>query len=145
MSLSDNETTPSKPPLAPPIVRSKSPPLAFERTSNDALVPPTETKSHRTESLASPSPSSMGRRSPLSLSGSEQDLQAIIEQQANTIAKLHDAFAQERKTWKLEKDWLYQRIASFEQLLKSADHHRSVKTIDNTTLSTSVLTLNKPG
>lgn len=54
----------------------------------------------------------------------EQDLQVIVDQQANAIQLLHEAFAAERQVWSLEKDRLYQRIASLEQLLKTRDHYR---------------------
>ena len=54
----------------------------------------------------------------------ERDLQVIVDQQASAMDRLHEAFAAERQVWSLEKDWLHQRIASLEQLLKTRDHHR---------------------
>jgi len=65
----------------------------------------------------------MGLTSPQA-PGSELDLQGIVDQQANAIQLLHDAFAAERRVWSLEKDRLYQRIAGLEELLKSRGHHR---------------------
>ena len=55
---------------------------------------------------------------------SEQDLQVIVDQQASALQLLHDAFAAERQVWSLEKDRLYNRIASLERLLKTRDHYR---------------------
>lgn len=65
----------------------------------------------------------MGLSSPQA-QGDEPALQAIVDQQANAIQLLHDAFAAERQVWSLERGSLYQRIAKLEQLLKNRDHHR---------------------
>lgn len=113
--------------VSPPIAqRARSPPLAFVPTSNDALFPlrsPSVAESHRDHSrVHSPSLSAMGLTSP-----QEQDLQVIVDQQANAIQLLHEAFAAERQVWSLEKDRLYQRIASLEQLLKTRDHYSPAK------------------
>lgn len=90
--------------------------------------------------LTSPSASIMGRLSPGD--GSEQHLQVIVDQQANAIQLLHEAFAAERQVWSLERERLHQRIANLERLLKNGDHHRSVAaweigdaTVDLTRLS----------
>lgn len=67
----------------------------------------------------------MGRTSPLTPgSMHEQHLQILVDQQANAIQLLHEAFGAERRAWSLEKERLYQRIASLEQLLKTGDHWR---------------------
>ncbi|EMC99060.1 hypothetical protein BAUCODRAFT_64864 [Baudoinia panamericana UAMH 10762] len=59
---------------------------------------------------------------------SEQGLQVIVDQQSNAIQLLHEAFAAERQVWSLEKDRLYQRIASLEKLLlKTRDHYSPAK------------------
>ena len=54
----------------------------------------------------------------------EQHLQILVDQQASALQLLHEAFGAERQAWGLEKERLYQRIASLEQLLKSGDHWR---------------------
>jgi hypothetical protein len=120
----------SSPPLAgtPPVPkRAKSPPMAFERTSNDALAPrisppfayhnidPFTSTSSR---VMSPNGSSYGGGSP--------DLQAIIHKQSNAMAQLHSAFAAEREAWTMERDNLYQRISSLEKLLITNSAHRYV-------------------
>lgn len=113
----------SSPPAQIP--RVKSPPLAFEKTPNDALLPPTDTGNPTGGSLAGSPSNNMGRASPLSPgSMHEQHLQILVDQQANAIQLLHEAFGAERQAWVLEKERLYQRIASLEQLLKSGDHYR---------------------
>jgi len=65
----------------------------------------------------------MGLLSP-DVSSGEQRLQVIVDQQANAIRLLHEAFAAERQVWSLEKERLHQRIGSLEQLLKTHDHYR---------------------
>lgn len=108
---------------SPPVPRVKSPPLAFERTPNDALLSASDVANPVGASLGSPS--NMGRASPLSPSSMhEQHLQILVDQQANAIQLLHEAFGAERQVWGLEKERLYQRIASLEHLLKSGDHWR---------------------
>ncbi|KXT17515.1 hypothetical protein AC579_3201 [Pseudocercospora musae] len=102
----------------------KSPPLAFEKTPNDALVPPIAPPPNDGELPKSPS-EAMGRLSPLS--ESPLDLQAIIEKQADAIKHLHKAFAVERESWDLERKSFHNRIASLEQLLKNGEHHSPAK------------------
>lgn len=108
--------------------RPKSPPLAFERTSNDALIPPTQNRRSRSTSPSSRSNSNsnlnMGRASPLSPASNVGLLHVIVDQQHETIQGLHDAFAKERHTWGLERQHLLERVAQLEQLLKSDDHWR---------------------
>ncbi|KAF2165403.1 hypothetical protein M409DRAFT_24253 [Zasmidium cellare ATCC 36951] len=111
---------------SPPVPRVKSPPLAFERTPNDVLLAPTDTGNSTGGSLGSPS--NIGRASPLTPgSMHEQHLQILVDQQANAIQLLHEAFGAERQAWSLEKERLYQRIASLEQLLKTGDHWSPAK------------------
>lgn len=55
---------------------------------------------------------------------SERGLQQIVDQQATTITKIHEAFAEERRVWVLEKTRFLHRIAMLEQLLRTNDHHR---------------------
>ncbi|KAI6824509.1 hypothetical protein KC340_g12319 [Hortaea werneckii] len=124
---SEFRVSPPPPPSAPPA--RKSPPLAFAPTSNDALaprIPPPQ--NFNTDLLAShlDSQSTMGLSSPQA-QGDEPALQAIVDQQANAIRLLHDAFAAERQVWSLERGSLYQRITKLEQLLKNRDHHSPAK------------------
>ncbi|KAK5133227.1 hypothetical protein LTR08_008062 [Meristemomyces frigidus] len=109
---------------------AKSPPLAFAPTSNDSLLsrlsPPYADTNTSPLSLPSPSRHTMGLTSPQA-PGSEQDLQLIVDQQANALHLLHDAFAAERRVWSMEKGRLYSRIASLEQLLKTRDHYSPAK------------------
>ena len=113
------------PPAAPK--RAKSPPMAFERTSNDALAPivsppvayqnidPFTSTSSR---VMSPNGSIYG--------GSSPDLQAIVHKQSKAMAHLHSAFAAEREAWVAERDNLYQRISSLEKLIITNSGHRYV-------------------
>lgn len=120
-ALSDSAKTQ---PLDSAPARSKSPPLAFEKTPNDMLVSPSF-RPHFVDhdiGLTSPSLSALARRSPGE--ASEQHLQVIVDQQTNAIQLLHEAFAAERQVWSLEKERLYQRIASLEKLLRNGDHYR---------------------
>lgn len=105
--------------------RAKSPPLAFAKTSNDSLAPLTSPSSQTAPITDSASTLShiMGRLSP-ARPGEEPDLQVVVDQQAAAIQLLHDAFAAERQAWSLEKERLYQRIASLEKLLKTGDGYR---------------------
>lgn len=103
--------------------RPKSPPLAFEKTSNDSLAPLTASQSSPPEGDADPLSSVMGRFSP-PRAGSEHEWQVVVDQQAAAIQLLHDAFAAERQCWSLEKDRLYQRIAKLERLLRAGDGYR---------------------
>lgn len=94
----------------------RSPPMAFEMTSNDALWAPSQA---RVSPLTSP---------PLSLfldfSPSECEMQAQLDKQADALRLQNQAFAAERESWQLERDRLYRRIGALETLLKSASGHR---------------------
>lgn len=105
--------------------RAKSPPLAFEKTSNDSLAP--LASSHQdSHSLGGGigQATDMGRHGPSQTNGDSQDLQVVVDQQASAIQLLHDAFEAERKSWNLERDRLYLRIANLEKLLKTGDGYR---------------------
>lgn len=107
--------------------RPKSPPLAFEKTPNDALAPlispPSDAKpSYRNFHVTSPpSKGTMGRLHP---SEQQEDLQVVVDQQASAISLLHDAFAAERQAWSLERERLYGRIARLEALVRRGEGHR---------------------
>ncbi|KAK4962890.1 hypothetical protein LTR10_000517 [Elasticomyces elasticus] len=114
--------------LSPTSIRPKSPPAAFEPSSNDSLAPLSSPA--RTRLSLDPfalTPSIMGLTASPAHSGSGMDLQVIVDQQASAIALLHEAFAAERQVWSLEKDRFLQRISSLEQLLKNGDHHSPAK------------------
>ena len=119
------------PPLVgtPPVLapkRAKSPPMAFERTSNDALAP--RISPPFTYQNIDPFTSASSRA--MSPNGSaypgSPDLQALVHKQANAIAQLHLAFAAERDSWSYERENLYQRISSLEKLLNTNNGHRCV-------------------
>jgi hypothetical protein len=120
-------TTPSVGELSAEFARQKrvkSPPLAFEKTSNDSLAPltsPTRSRLGQLDNIAR-SPT-MGRLSPLQ-EGEGLDLQVVIDQQASAIQLLHDAFAAERQAWSLERERLHYRIANLEKLLRTGDGYR---------------------
>lgn len=112
------------PPTPSADVAPKSPPLAFERTPNDSLVPPTQ-QPRPNAAERHDSPSDMGRTSPLSpATVDESSLYALVNKQRDTIDGLHKAFEEERKAWKLEQAWLNSRIARLETLLKHGHHWR---------------------
>ncbi|KAK5108771.1 hypothetical protein LTR62_007831 [Meristemomyces frigidus] len=125
-ALSESASTVSPPPTDS---IPKSPPLAFSRTSNDSLAPFTSIPLQSQRSTQSESDLSSPRsRSALSIMGlTESDLQKVVDQQSSAIDRLHDAFGAERQAWVSEKAWLYQRISSLEQLLKTRDHHSPAK------------------
>lgn len=118
------------PPLAetPPVPkRAKSPPMAFERTSNDALAPiisPPFDNYQNVDPFLSFSSRVMSPNG--SMYGDSPDLQAIVHKQSKAMAQLHLAFAAEREAWSLERDSLYQRISSLEKLLITNSGHRCV-------------------
>ena len=103
----------------------KSPPLAFEKTPNDALAPLTSPPQPTLDGAGSSSQFGMGRFTPPSQDA--QNLQAIVDQQNESIDLLHHAFAAERRVWTLEKERLHQRVASLEKLLKMGDGYSPAK------------------
>ena len=122
------DATPPSPPPLPSISEQslpagenkrppKSPPLAFEPTPNDALAPRIPQNQNN---LTSPPQHSadMGLTSPPLQSSDARELQRIINQQAMALKLAHQAFAAERQAWDLERDKLFSRIMSFEQLLR---------------------------
>lgn len=105
----------------------KSPPLAFEKTSNDALAPliSPEVQLDPLDPLSPPSAADMGV-SQLANGGEVGALQRVVEKQAGAIKALHVAFDAERDAWIAERDSLHQRIGSLEKLLTAGNSHRSV-------------------
>jgi hypothetical protein len=126
MSLATSST--SSPPLAgtpPAPKRAKSPPMAFERTSNDALAPLVSPPFYSgiDPFLSTSSRTMSPNGSPY---GSDPGLQALVHKQAQAMNQLHSAFAVEREVWTMEKAHLYQRISSLEKLLNTNSGHRCV-------------------
>lgn len=127
---SSSAFSPSLGQALPAAKRAKSPPLAFEKTSNDALVAPIASPPlalQNTDPFLSPSGRIMSPNG--SIFGDSPDLQAIIQKQAAAITKLHSAFAAEREAWTCERESLYLRISSLEKLLMSNSGHRYVDSI----------------
>ncbi|PNS19488.1 hypothetical protein CAC42_7332 [Sphaceloma murrayae] len=122
----------TEPPIAMTMPnRPKSPPLAFQMTSNDALVAPeqptfpSQMPFHAPDYLTNSSASY--KSDPLDISSPmEQDLQSQVKKQAEALRLQHQAFVVERECWEMERERLYRRIASLEGLLKSPKGHRSV-------------------
>ncbi|KAK1820811.1 hypothetical protein LTR12_004837 [Friedmanniomyces endolithicus] len=115
--------------LQPTSTRPKSPPLAFEPTSNDALAPLSSSSpvAHTSLEFSPQSRSMSGIMSPPAHGAGKVDVQMIVDQQTTALQLLHEAFAAERQVWSMEKEQMYQRIASLEQLLKMRDHYSPAK------------------
>jgi hypothetical protein len=122
----------SSPPLAgtpPAPKRAKSPPMAFERTSNDALAPRISPPFYSgiDPFLSNSSRTMSPNGSPY---GSDPGLQALVHKQAQAMDQLHSAFAMEREVWTMEKAHLYERISNLEKLLNTNSGHRCVTLFD---------------
>ncbi|PSK34939.1 hypothetical protein B9Z65_1522 [Elsinoe australis] len=120
----------NEPPLLMPN-RPKSPPLAFQMTSNDALVAPSQPTFPSQMPFHAPdyltSSSATFKSDPYEISSPmEQDLHGQVRKQAEALRLQHQAFVVERECWEMERERLYKRIASLEGLLKSPKGHRSV-------------------
>jgi hypothetical protein len=128
MSFATSSSATSPPhlgtPPAPIPKRAKSPPMAFERTSNDALAPRISPPFQNIDPFTSTSSRVMSPNGS-AFTGSP-DLQALVHKQANAISQLHLAFAAERDSWSYERENLYQRISSLEKLLNTNSGHRCV-------------------
>ncbi|KAI5357046.1 hypothetical protein Slin15195_G052880 [Septoria linicola] len=109
----------------PAVAAPKSPPLAFANPTGDSLVPRPAQHAHNGHLPTSPSRSIMGRFSPLS--ESPLALQAIVDKQAEALRQLHKAFQAERESWDLERERMFARIHSLEQLLRNGEHHSPAK------------------
>nr|POE79537.1 hypothetical protein CFP56_07602 [Quercus suber] len=111
------------------LTRPKSPPLAFQKTSNDSLahlaLPESSSRRYSIDDNNDTS-DALSPTSNLGIMGRSvsHQLQVIVDQQASAIHLLHQAFAAERKVWDLERESLMLRITNLEQLLKTGDHHR---------------------
>jgi len=106
----------------------KSPPLAFQMTSNDSLVAPVYSNHQSQMAFQSPqyifSPGTQQKLEYQLDDPMQQELQAQIQKQAEALRLQHQAFAVERECWDLERDRLYRRVMALESLLKAANGHR---------------------
>lgn len=114
----------------------KSPPLAFQTTSNDALACPTVAAmnlpnpfgydNYSPNTNMSPSPTSRRKLGSAHRETNHlaSELQALMEKQSEALRLQQIGFAAERECWDMERDRLYRRVASLEALLKSANGHR---------------------
>ncbi|KAF2220193.1 hypothetical protein BDZ85DRAFT_267324 [Elsinoe ampelina] len=106
----------------------KSPPLAFQMTSNDSLVAPSQPTYPSQFRLSAPdylnNSSATSKLDPYEVtSPMEQDLQSQVRKQMEALRLQHQAFVVERECWEMERERLYKRIASLEGLLKSPKGH----------------------
>ena len=108
----------------------KTPPLAFEPTSNDSLLPPVSSLCSQPR-LGARSDSNDEMKSCVDRLGLHDDdarrLQVIVDQQTSLVSKLHETFADERRVWGLERERLHQRVARLEALLKRHGGHSPAK------------------
>lgn len=106
----------------------KSPPMAFQTTSNDALWAPMgygNKVPSQVPSLTSLTSPPASRLWDMHASDLEMDMQAQLDKQSEALRLQHQAFVAERESWQYEKERMYRRIASLEALLKStANGHR---------------------
>jgi hypothetical protein len=132
MSVNEDTAQTSPPPLSPtlhPTVQKalKSPPLAFEKTSNDALAPLISPLTFDFNTGSPFSPSAVNGGMQRASSGDMATLQRVIDKQAKAIHQVHLAYAAEREAWLAERESLHQRIASLEMLLRADNGHSPAK------------------
>ena len=120
--------------LAGPAAAAKpprSPPMAFQITSNDSLYAPVRpTQPAPMPHFYSPeyvtSPVTRQKLDYDVADPLQKELQTQIRKQGDALRLQHQAFAAERECWDLERDRLYCRVEALEGLLKAANGHRSV-------------------
>ncbi|TIA23083.1 hypothetical protein D6C80_00903 [Aureobasidium pullulans] len=95
---------------APP----RSPPMAFQTTSNDSLWAPMNPMALQSLSQAS-SPYFLDA----TLSPNENDMQAQLDKLNEALRLQHQAFVAERESWQMERDRMHRRVTALESLLKS--------------------------
>ncbi|CAD0099325.1 unnamed protein product [Aureobasidium mustum] len=100
---------------APPTkqVPPKSPPLAFQVTSNDSLWAPSFNP------MAMQSLSQVSSPYFLGTSPTENDMQAQLDKLNEALRLQHQAFVAERESWQMERDRMQRRVSALESLLKS--------------------------
>ncbi|KAF2150497.1 hypothetical protein K461DRAFT_269940 [Myriangium duriaei CBS 260.36] len=129
----------NEPPMPAPGKPAKSPPMAFQMTSNDSLnaprdyTLPSQLPFQQMDYLTS---TSAGYGTDYDVSSPmELDLQGQVHKQVEALRLQHQAFVVERECWNMERDRLYKRIAALEALLKSPKGPRSVLTPPDRALS----------
>ncbi|KAH0011724.1 hypothetical protein KCU80_g20355, partial [Aureobasidium melanogenum] len=105
---------------APPTkqVPPKSPPLAFQVTSNDSLWAPSFNP------MAMQSLSQVSSPYYLGTSPTENDMQAQLDKLQEALRLQHQAFVAERESWQMERDRMQRRVSALESLLKSPNGQR---------------------
>lgn len=95
----------------------KSPPLAFQQTSNDALWSPFNPITLQALSQAS---------SPYLVNGnpSDNEMELQLEKLNDALRLQNQAFVAERESWQMERDRLHRRITALESLLKVPNGQR---------------------
>lgn len=110
----------------------KSPPLAFEPTPNDVLMPlsrgpatmPFYQQSMMTPGSIMSPPIDKIQDTTVSFD-SNSDMDILLAKKDEALRLALQAFTVERECWQMEKDHLHRRIANLEALLKaSVDGHR---------------------
>ncbi|KAI4726479.1 hypothetical protein E4T49_05772 [Aureobasidium sp. EXF-10728] len=94
-------------------VPPRSPPMAFQTTSNDALWAPSFNP------LAMQSLSQVSSPYFLGTSPTENDMQAQLDKLNEALRLQHQAFVAERESWQMERDRMHRRVTALESLLKS--------------------------
>lgn len=97
--------------------------MAFQMTSNDALIAPRDYTQPSQMPFHSPdylnaASASINHEFEIT-SPMELDLQGQVRKQAEALKLQHQAFVVERECWEMEKGRLYRRIAALETLLRS--------------------------
>lgn len=105
---------------APPTKQGppKSPPLAFQVTSNDSLWAPSFNP------MAMQSLSQVSSPYFLGTSPNENDMQAQLDKLNEALRLQHQAFVAERESWQMERDRMQRRVSALESLLKSPNGQR---------------------
>jgi hypothetical protein len=99
-------------------VPPRSPPLAFQMTSNDALWAPVSNP------MAMQSLSQVSSPYFLAASPTENDMQAQLDKLNDALRLQNQAFVAERESWQMERDRMHRRIVALEALLKSPNGQR---------------------
>jgi hypothetical protein len=99
-------------------VPPRSPPLAFQTTSNDALWAPVSNP------MALQSLSQVSSPYFLAASPVENDMQAQLDKLNHALSLQNQAFVAERESWQMERDRMHRRIIALEALLKSPNGQR---------------------
>jgi hypothetical protein len=96
----------------------RSPPLAFQTTSNDALWAP-ESNPMDMQPVSHVSSPYL-----LAASPAENDMQAQLDKLNHALRLQNQAFVAERESWQMERDRMQRRIIALEVLLRSPNGQR---------------------